>query len=464
MSEGVAIVGMACRFAGSPDVPAFWRNVLSRESFFTNPPEAVAARFVDAESPLFERVPTLRAGYLGDLWNYAVPTHGSHDAYRAADPAELLALDLASAALHDAGMPDRPFQRDRAVAIFGHSPALNSANVSWMQLGVALDQAMDLVRQCIPNAPAKPMAALRESLRARISDFDAASVPSLLPDSLSTRVAARLDIRGGHRSVDAGAASAHVALQDACDELLSGRADIALAGAVQGALIPQLFMPLARLGALSRQEAPIPFGEDADGMLPGEGGAAFVLKRSDEAQEDGDQIYAIIRGLGFAGEGRTANVRSPSDEKVHLRALERAYSAAGGQPEAGLVEAHACGMPMWDRLEVRALSGLFGGRDGGWPTIALGSVKGQIGHAGIAAGAAGIVKAALAIHMRIIPPSPDCGRPQPAMHLDESPFYIAQEARPWVHHGLRPRRAGVSAISFGGMHAHVVLEEPGQEP
>ena len=462
MSESVAIVGLACRFAGAPDAAAFWRNILSCESFFSDPADAVAERFVDAGSPAFERVPTLRAGYLGDLWSYAVPVHGSRDAPRNADPAELLALDLVASALRDAGIPDRPFQRDRAVAIFGHSPALNSANVSWMQLGMALDQTMDIVRQCIPSAPAKALASLRESLRSRIPDFDATSAPSLLPDSLSTRVASRFDIRGGHRSVDAGAASAHVALQDACDELASGRADIAIAGAIQDAMLPQLFMPLARLGILSRLDAPIPFGAEADGMLPGEGGAVFVLKRIDEALEDGDQIYALIRGFGFAGEGRGASIRSASDEKVHLRALERAYSAAGGRPEVGLIEAHACGMPLWDRLEVWALSDLFGAREGGWPTIALGSVKGQIGHAGIAAGAAGVVKAALAIHARIIPPSPDCGRPQAAMHLEETPFYIASEARPWVHHGLRPRRAGVSAISFGGLHAHVVLEEPGQ--
>ncbi len=464
MSEGVAIVGMACRFAGAPDVSAFWRNVLSCETFFSDPTDAAAMRFVDAEASVFERVPTLRAGYLGDLWNYSVPAHGTHGATRFSNPSELLALDLAAAALHDAGIPDRPFQRDRAIAVFGHSHELSHANVAWMQLGVALDQTMDIVRQCIPNAPAKALASLRDSLRSRLPDFDANSAAALLPDSLTTRVASRFDIRGGHHSIDAGAASAHVALRDACDELIAGRADIAIVGAIQGAMIPQLFMPLARLGILSHLDAPLPFGAEADGMLPGEGGAVFVLKRSDEALEDGDQIYALLRGFGFAGEGRTVNIRSASDAKVHIRALERAYSAAGGRPEAGLIEAHACGIPLWDRLEVRALSAIFGARKGDWPTIALGSVKGQIGHTGIAAGAAGIVKAALAIHTRIIPPSPDCGKPQSAMHLAESPLYIASETRPWVHHGLRPRRAGVSAISFGGLHAHVVLEEPEQKP
>ena len=462
MSEGVAIVGMSCRFAGAPDVPSFWRNVLSRERFFSAPQDPASARFVDPESNAFERVPTLRAGYLGDLWDYA-PAHGASDCPRGTDPAEILAMDLVASALHDAGIPDRPFARDRAIAVFGASRALNPANVGWMQLGIALDQTIDVVRQCFPGASPASVAALRESLRANVPDIDARAAQSLLPDSLSTRISARFDMRGGHFSIDAGSASALVALQSASDELLAGRSDIAVVGAVQQAMLPQLFMPLAHLGILSRLDAPLPFGAAADGMLPGEGGAVFVLKRAEEAEEDGDRVYAILRGFGVASEGRSANVRSGPDESTHLRALERAYSAAGGRPEAGLIEAHACGMPLWDRAEAYALASLFGAREGGWPSIALGSVKGQIGHTGIAAAAAGVVKSALALHFRILPPSPDCGEPQPAIHLDETPFYLATEARPWAHHGLRPRRAGVSSITLGGLHAHAVLEEQGAD-
>ena len=219
-------------------------------------------------------------------------------------------------------------------------------------------------------------------------------------------------------------------------------------------------MPYARLGLLSRQPAPLPFGHDADGTLLGEGGAFFVLRRVEEALEDGDRVYAVLRGFGVACEGRDFNLRGGPDEKVHRRALERAYAVSGGRPDAGLIEAHGCGIPAWDRAEFRALSSLFGPRRSGWPDVAAGSLKGQFGHAGAAAGAAGVAKAALGLYHRILPPSPDNGDAPASLHVRDSAFYFATEARPWAHHGLRPRRAGVSAIGFNGLHAHVVLEEP----
>ncbi|MGI6496702.1 MAG: polyketide synthase [Kiritimatiellia bacterium] len=459
MSDGVAIVGMACRFAGSADVDAFWRNVLSCERFFDDPPEADASRWRDPDASLFERVPTLRAGYLGDLWYIDRSSHPARRDVRGIDPAQLLAVDLAARALQDAGSADRAPCRERASVYVGHSPGLNAGNVGWMQLGLGLDQTIDLVRQCLPQATPQALASLRQALRAALPEFDLRTAASLLPDALTARIATRLDFHGAHHTLDAGASSALLALRAGCDDLLAGRADMALAGAVQGAISPQSLMPYARLGLLSRQPAPLPFGQDAAGTLFGEGGALFVLKRVEEAMDEGDRIYAVLRGFGVACEGRGFTLRGGPDEKSHLRALERAYAAAGSRPDAGFIEAHGCGIPAWDRAEFRALDSLFGPSKGGWPEVALGALKGQFGHTGVAAGAAGVVKAALGLHHQILPPSPDNGDPPVSLRMAESTFYIATEARPWVHHSLRPRRAGVSTIGFNGLHAHVVLEE-----
>ncbi|MDD5658290.1 MAG: acyltransferase domain-containing protein, partial [Elusimicrobia bacterium] len=201
-----------------------------------------------------------------------------------------------------------------------------------------------------------------------------------------------------------------------------------------------------------------PFDAGADGTLLGEGLGMVVLKRLDDAERDGDRVYAVIKGVGSSSDGRGKSIYAPSAEG-QAQALRAAYAAAGVEPSSvGLVEAHGTGTAAGDAAEVAALAEVFrrgAGRPGRW--CALGSVKSQIGHAKAAAGAAGLIKAALSLHHKVLPPTIKVSRPNPVLADPDSPFYLNTEKRPWLADG--PRRAAVSAMGFGGSNFHVVLEE-----
>jgi len=185
-----------------------------------------------------------------------------------------------------------------------------------------------------------------------------------------------------------------------------------------------------------------------------------VLKRREDAERDGDRIYAIVKGVGVASDGKALGLLAPRVEGEEL-ALRRAYEAAGVHPTSvGLIEAHGTATAVGDAVEIDALNRVFGRRAGAGPTCALGSVKSMISHLMPASGVAGLIKSVLALHHKVLPPTINCEEPNPKLGLAESVFYLNTETRPWVHGSSEaPRRAGVNAFGFGGINAHVVLEE-----
>ena len=183
-----------------------------------------------------------------------------------------------------------------------------------------------------------------------------------------------------------------------------------------------------------------------------------VLKRREDAERDDDRIYALIKGVGTASDGRAMGLLAPRVEGEEL-AMQRAYDMAGIPPNTvELIEAHGTGTPVGDAVEIQAMSRVFGPRHG-IPTIAVGSVKSMISHVIPAAGVAGLIKTALALHYKILPPTLHFKEPNPDLEIEKTPFYINTETRPWIHGGDGPRRAGVSAFGFGGINAHAVVEE-----
>ena len=192
----------------------------------------------------------------------------------------------------------------------------------------------------------------------------------------------------------------------------------------------------------------------------GEGLSLFALRRLSDAERDGDQIYAVIRGLGSSSDGRAKSVYAPRPQGQAL-ALRRAYEAAGYGPQmVELMEAHGTATPAGDAAEFEALRTVFsedGRSEPQW--CALGSVKSQIGHTKGAAGAAGLFKAAMALHHKVLPPTIKVERANPQLQIESSPFYLNTESRPWIASGSHPRRASVSSFGFGGTNFHVTLEE-----
>jgi acyl transferase domain-containing protein len=240
-------------------------------------------------------------------------------------------------------------------------------------------------------------------------------------------------------------------------ELASGKSDIVVTGGIDTFNDIFMYMCFSKTPALSPTGNARPFDTAADGTILGEGLGIVVVKRLADAERDGDRIYAVIRGIGSSSDGKGDAIYAPSASGQKM-ALLNAYQNAGVTPASiGLVEAHGTGTRVGDAVEVSALREVYGAALNPW--CCLGSVKSQIGHAKAASGAAGLIKAALALHHKVIPPTIKVQTPLKEITSGQTPFYIAAEKRPWFRQVGVPRRAGVSAFGFGGSNFHVVLEE-----
>ena len=259
--------------------------------------------------------------------------------------------------------------------------------------------------------------------------------------------------------VDAACASSLSAIHLAALELESGRTDMVLSGGLDAFNDIFMYMCFSKTPALSASGNAQPFNRDADGTILGEGIGVVVLKRLADAECDGDRIYAVIKGLGSSSDGKGQAVYTPSSEG-QARALRAAYRNAGVSPSTvELVEAHGTGTRVGDATEVGGLTTVYreASEKGTW--CALGSVKSMIGHTKAAAGAAGLIKAAMALHHKILPPTIKVESPNEAVAPGETPFYVNTEKRPWLPPSGHPRRAGISAFGFGGSNFHCVVEE-----
>lgn len=459
--EEIAIVGIGCRFPDAPDPASYWANIQEGVCSISEHPSPDAARILDPGSPAFERVYTLRGGYLKELATFDPVASGMiPNAVASSDPSQLLALEVARAALDDAGLLNADFDRQRADVILGYCVHLHAANTNWLQHGLMLDQTTEILARLAPHLDAAALEEIRGRLRSSLPPMDSQAIASVSGNIVAGRISNRLNLMGACYTVDAACASSIVAIDHGATNLALRRCDVALVGGVYGHLSTPMLMLFSELDALSRSAAPRPFGKDADGTLLAEGVGMLVLKRAADALRDGDRIYAIIKGIGTASDGRGSGLLAPRAEGEVL-AVRRAYQDGGVDPRSvGLVEAHGTGIPLGDRIEVAALREVFGPAQGEGARCALGSVKSLIGHTISAAGVAGVIKAALALQRQVLPPTLYGDEPHPDLALHETPFYLCRSARPWIH-GSRdtPRRAAVSAMGFGGINAHCVLEE-----
>jgi len=249
--------------------------------------------------------------------------------------------------------------------------------------------------------------------------------------------------------LDAACASSLYALHLGCEALHEGRADAVVAAGVNHADPMIVYVGFGILQALSPTGQSRPFDARADGLMPGEGAAAVVLKRLDDALAAGDRIYGLIRGVGVSNDGRAGGLLVP-DVKGQARALRQAYEVSGLDPKSlSLLECHATGTTVGDGIELKSCHEVFG------PSMAVGSLKGNIGHTITVAGMAGLIKVLSAFEHKTLPPNRKVAEPLPA--LAELGFHLVQQPEPWEAKG--PRRAGVNAFGFGGNNAHVILEE-----
>jgi acyl transferase domain-containing protein/phosphopantetheinyl transferase len=458
----VAIVGMGCVFPKAPDLNTYWHNIVTKVDAISDPPaDRLIDDVYDPEANANDRIYCRRGGYIDDLATFNPLKYGIMPVgVEGAEPEHFLALKVADAALTDAGFPDLPFNRERFDTIVGRGTFVNSGYVNLLQHGFIVDQTLDLLKDLQPQLSKGDLAELKQALKSSLPPFTAETAPGLASSVMTGIIANRMDLGGRNFTVDAACASALIALENGIQNLLTDRCDAVLVGAVQISTPPVIHMLFTQLGALSRHPQLRPFDTEADGTMLGEGIGMMVIKRLDDAIRDGHRIYAVVKGVGSSSDGQAKGLLAPSSAGQEL-AMSRAYQYAGVEPSTvGLIETHGTGIPLGDATEINSMTQIFGARRGKEASCAIGTIKSMIGHLIPAAGIAGLIKTSLAIYHRTLPPSLNCEQPHSQLGLENTPFYVNTEPRPWVH-GIdgNPRRASVNAFGFGGINTHAVLEE-----
>ena len=456
--EPLAIVGMACLFPKADDVGAFWANLKNGVDAITDIPSTHwnVKDFFDDDPKAPDRTYARRGGFLSPVAFDPLAFGIAPNVIEATDTTQLLGLMVAQKALEDAGYGEKGnFDRDRASVILGVTGTLELA----IPLGARLGHP--LWRRALKESGIADDVA--DTVVQKISDgyvgWQENSFPGLLGNVVAGRIANRLDLGGTNCVVDAACASSLAALHLAGLELASGRSDMVLAGGMDTFNDIFMYMCFSKTPALSPTGDCRPFDKSADGTIIGDGLGVLVLKRLADARRDHDTIHAVIRSVGSSSDGGGTAIYTPA-ASGQAKALRDAYTAAGISPESiELVEAHATGTKVGDATEVASLSTVFREAIGDGTWCALGSVKSQLGHTKAAAGVAGVIKAALALKHKVLPPTLKVTEPLDALKNGSSPFYINTTKRPWLSSEDHPRRAAVSAFGFGGTNFHCVLEE-----
>ncbi|MGX1123111.1 acyl transferase domain-containing protein/NADP-dependent 3-hydroxy acid dehydrogenase YdfG [Streptomyces ambofaciens] len=452
----VAVVGIGALAPGSTDPAEFWRTVCSGRDLITDVPPSrwLVEDHYDPDPAAPDKTYARRGAFLPEVGfdplAYGIPPA----TLPATDTSQLLALMVADQVLTDAGGLSG-VDRDRVGVILG---AASLELLSHMQGRTQRPVWLKALRE--KGVPEDEAQSVCDAIRDHYTPWQESTFPGLLGNVVAGRIANRFDLHGTNHTTDAACASSFAALSTAVAELSLGRADLVLSGGVDTLNDIGMFMCFSKTPALSPTGDCRPFSDEADGTMLGEAVVMYALKRLSDAERDGDRIHAVIRGIGSSSDGKGTAIYAPLPEG-QARALRRAYEQAGyGPGSVELVEAHGTGTKAGDAAELAALHTVFeeNGREGRqW--CAVGSVKSQIGHTKCAAGAAGLLKAVMALHHQVLPPSIKVERPTSALRTRDSPFYVNTEARPWVRPPGHPRRASVSSFGFGGSNFHVTLEE-----
>ncbi len=452
-------MGMSALFPGAPDLDAFRANLHAGVDAITHAPASRWDKvFLDPRSSALDRFYGDRGGFVDDHARFEPLDYGVvPSTVREAEPDQLLLLKLASDAIADAGRTPADLPRHRTAVIVGRGGYITSGLARSAQRVREGEQLLAVLRQVLPHLGEAELGAVKQAWTASAGDLAADQAIGLVPNLVASRTANRLDLHGPAYTVDGACASALLAVDQAVTALRVGRIDAALAAGVHLTHDVTFWSIFCRLGAMSRKGQIRPFDADADGLLIGEGAGVVLLKRLDDALRDGDRIRAVIRGTGSASDGRGATLMSPSAAGQVL-ALERAWSDAQLDPATvGLIEAHGTATAAGDSSELETVRQVFGVLG---PAVAVGSVKSMIGHTMPAAGMAGLIKATLALQDQTWLPSLHVQTPHRL--LQGTRFVVPGTATPWTSEG--PRRAGVNAFGFGGINAHVVLEEAPSAP
>jgi phthiocerol/phenolphthiocerol synthesis type-I polyketide synthase C len=428
--EAVAIIGIGCRFPGAPNPDAFWQLLRGGVDAVTEVPAERWdwRQFYDLNLKTPDKMNTRWGGFIENPDQFDPHFFGiSPLEAESMDPQQRLLLEVSWEALEDAGQSARHLAGTRAGVFIG----ISTNDYSRLQTGA------------------------RSSGDPFWSTSNALSIAA-------NRLSYCFNLRGPSIAIDTACSSSLVAVHLACRSLVHGESTLALAGGVNLILSPEITISFSQAGATSPEGRCKAFDARANGIVRGEGVGIVVLKPLSQALSDGDHVYAIIRGSAISQDGSTNGMTAPS-RLAQEAVLREAYRMSGISPgRVQYIEAHGAGTLLGDPIEAKALGSVLGtDRPDGQP-CAIGSVKTNIGHLEAAAGIASLIKVALSLTHREIPPSLHLREPNPYINFEELRLRVQRELAPWPD-PARTAVAGVSAFGFGGTNAHLVIEEPPPE-
>ncbi|BDS11135.1 type I polyketide synthase [Aureispira anguillae] len=462
----VAVIGMSSLFADAKNIEEFWNNIVQARDSITDVPENRwrIEDYYDPDPTVPDKTYCKRGGFLPNIdfnpMEFGLPPN----ILEVTDASQLLALIAARDAFAHAGYGKKSEKFTAEVKAktgvllgVGGGQKLITPLTGRLQYPIwekAL-RSCGIAETDIPH--------IVDKMKKAYIGWNENSFPGMLGNVISGRITNRFDLGGINSVVDAACAASLSAVKMALSELVEGRADMMLTGGVDTDNSPFMYMSFSKTPAFSKSNVISPFSDKADGMLIGEGLGMVVLKRLEDAERDGDTIYAVIKGVGTSSDGRFKSVYAPRPSG-QASAMNRAYEEAGFEAKTvGLIEAHGTGTNAGDACELTSMGMVFSANNDQKSHIALGTVKSQVGHTKAAAGAAGLLKAVLALHHKVLPPTINVDQPTEKVDLKDSPLYINTEARPWFNNN-EPRRASVSAFGFGGINVHIALEEYQAQP
>jgi acyl transferase domain-containing protein len=456
----IAIIGMASIFPKASNLHEYWDNILRKIDCVTDVPPSRwnIEDYYDPDPSAADKTYCKRGGFIPDIdfdpAEFGLPPN----ILEVTDVSQLLSLVVARDALEDAGYGENSqFARDLTgviLGVVGMSSKLFSPLMNRLQYPVW----EKVLRNCgLSNDDTHKII---EKIKLAYVGWEENAFPGTIGNVIAGRIANRFDLGGTSCVVDAACASSLAAVRMAAAELIEGRADMMITGGVDTDNSINAFMCFSKTPAFTRSDRVRTFDAESDGMMVGEGIGMIVLKRLADAERDHDRIYAIIKGIGTSSDGRFKSIYAPRPAG-QAKALRRAYQEAGFSPSTvGLIEAHGTGTMAGDPSEFQGLKEVFSENNPEKQIVALGSVKSQIAHTKASAGVASLIKTSLALYHKVLPATINVTHPNPKFGIEDSPFYINTETRPWIRSRADiSRRAGVSSFGFGGTNFHVVLEE-----
>ena len=458
--EPVAIIGLGCRFPRSASAAGLWTNLVGGFDGIAEVPHGRwnPALYWDPDKSVPDKTYAKIGGFVTDfVFNprrFRIPPSVA----RLVDPIQQMALEAAADAMDDAGYGEtRQFDRARVATILGNSMGGEitdeyTLRVMFPALRAALGEVPGFA--VLPAGDrAGILAAYETEIKRNLAPITEDSMPGELANVVAGRIANALNFGGPNFTTDAACAGSMAAMQAAVKGLQDGEFDLAVTGGADRSMGVATYAKFCKIGALS-PDGSRPFDAGANGFVMGEGVGILVLKRLSDAVRDHDRVYAVIRGFGASSDGKGKGITAPNPEGQR-RALQRAYQNAGIDPwDVDLFECHGTSTVVGDKVEVDALSELVGSGRRARP-VRIGSIKSNIGHLKSAAGAASALKATLALHHGVYPPTINYRTPRPDLDLSLVPLKVQTTSEAWES---ARRFCGVSSFGFGGTNFHMVLE------